>query len=118
MGVRDGEKRDPQNDAGGGLDRREYRGILKVSGGKLVRIRFSLSGGVIDDVVITGDFFLHPEEAIEGLEAALVGVPPRKDAVEESIAAFLREKKVEMIGLSPGDLGLLVEMALSGEQKS
>ena len=112
--MRDGEKRDPQNGVRGMLDG-EYRGILKVSGGKLVRIRFSLSGGVIDDVMITGDFFLHPEEAIEGLEAALVGVPPSRDAVEESVAAFLREKGVEMIGLSPGDLGLLVEMAVRGE---
>ncbi|MCI0503478.1 hypothetical protein L0Y65_02085 [Candidatus Micrarchaeota archaeon] len=47
----------------------------KISGGKLVCIEAHAAGGKAARVKITGDFFLHPEDRISSLEAALVGVP-------------------------------------------
>lgn len=48
-------------------------GSCKVPGGKLVRVRVEY-GRTIEEVTITGDFFLHPEEGIGALEESLRGM--------------------------------------------
>jgi hypothetical protein len=53
-----------------GLGRVEF----KVPGGKLIAAEAEAEGGRIVRVKITGDFFMHPEEAIEELEVSLTGV--------------------------------------------
>jgi len=45
-----------------------------VPGGKLIKIFASIKNDVIEEIKITGDFFLHPEESIEILEEKLKGV--------------------------------------------
>ena len=46
---------------------------LKVPGGKLLKASVESDGAVIRKVRICGDFFIHPEDSIERLEAALKG---------------------------------------------
>lgn len=41
--------------------------------GKLVRVDLTLDEKIIQNITITGDFFLHPEEKIEDIESGLVG---------------------------------------------
>ena len=50
-------------------------GEYKVPGGKLVTVDVDASGGVLREVVVAGDFFLEPDEALPELGAALVGLP-------------------------------------------
>lgn len=53
----------------------EFEGQYKVPGGKLVRANFSAENGIITAMNINGDFFLDPDEALEDINTALVGLP-------------------------------------------
>ena len=50
------------------------RGEYKVPGGKLVAVDVEVADGVIKRAFVHGDFFLEPDEALEDLNAALVGM--------------------------------------------
>ena len=43
----------------------------KIPGGKMVKVSVEY-GYVLENVKITGDFFLHPEESIEDIERAVL----------------------------------------------
>lgn len=58
--------------AGKGRERSE---VLKTEGGKLLKVTVWSEGGTIKDVRISGDFFVHPEEAVESMEERLRGMP-------------------------------------------
>lgn len=80
----------------------------KVPGGKLIRMHVIYSGDVLREVRINGDFFLHPEEALEELEDSL------KDRsmgeAEKIIRRFCRG--VEMAGVSPEDFIRALKLAI------
>jgi hypothetical protein len=86
------------------------RGILsadyKVAGGKLLRVRLSLSEDAepptIKAITITGDFFMHPENAIEELEQTLTGIVFQESAVQNAVQLFF-DSGVEVIGAGPAD---------------
>ncbi|MEM1753634.1 MAG: lipoate protein ligase C-terminal domain-containing protein, partial [Candidatus Methanomethylicaceae archaeon] len=67
-------------------------GIKKVEGGKLIKVKLLEEKGIIKDIKITGDFFAHPEEAIEELENILKNTPLIK--VKENIKKFIEEKNI------------------------
>lgn len=69
-----------------------------------------VEAGLIIRVKITGDFFMHPEEAIEELEAVLTGLPPAE--VEAAVDGFFRGRAVDLIGASPGDFARVLVMSL------
>jgi lipoate---protein ligase len=50
------------------------RVAYKVPGGKLLTVDVDHEGDVIKSVRFTGDFFAHPEDAVERLEKRLQGV--------------------------------------------
>jgi lipoate-protein ligase A len=50
------------------------RSVVKVPGGKLLKVAVEYDGGRIINARITGDFFMHPEDAVEKLEGSLRGV--------------------------------------------
>lgn len=88
-------------------------GEFKTPGGKLIAVEFDIEGGGLRHVVVSGDFFLYPEEALGLLSGALEGLP-----------AFLREEDyaarvelaisgdVELLGSSPEALATAVVRAL------
>jgi lipoate-protein ligase A len=51
----------------------ERSATIKVSGGKLLKVAVLSQGGIIEDIRVTGDFFIYPEEALELLEEKLKG---------------------------------------------
>ena len=51
----------------------------KMPGGKLVVADLAVSAGRLDEVAISGDFFLEPEAALEAINAALTGLPADAD---------------------------------------
>ncbi|MBI2141574.1 hypothetical protein HYU16_04070 [Candidatus Woesearchaeota archaeon] len=89
----------------------------KVPGGKLVRIKvdFNPEDGLIEDVQMQGDFFIHPEEFVESIEQLLVNLD-QKDS-EESIAAALsrlvEEEGAELVGVTPEYIAKTFKTALS-----
>jgi len=58
---------------------------------------------IIRSITITGDFFMHPEEAIEALEQALTGVIFQDYAIEQAVNRFYAGD-VEVIGAGPLDI--------------
>ena len=67
-------------------------GQLKSKGG-LLEIYLSLSGGSIENVLITGDFFSTSED-IHRLENALKWTSARKESVEKSLSSVWREDMI------------------------
>ncbi len=70
---------------------------------KLIRIRAEIVEDKISDIMITGDFFLIPENEILKLEAKLTGSPLEYDAVMDRIKSFYDETDVQTPGLTPKD---------------
>lgn len=79
----------------------------KVAGGKLLRVRLTVAetaegGRVIDRISIFGDFFMHPEEAIEELERLLTGAPLDEAVLTARAQAFF-DGDVQVIGAGVDD---------------
>ena len=79
----------------------------KVPDGKLVRIKVSFENNTIKTIQITGDFFVHPESAIEKLEQCLAGIDTQniKKTLDEKIA----QDKIEIIGFTSNDIARMIE---------
>jgi len=89
------------------------RGEFKTPGGKLIAAEFDVEEGELRDVVVTGDFFLYPEEALTVLTRALENSPASLD--EASYAARIRialDSRAELVGSSPEALAAAVVRAL------
>lgn len=50
-------------------------GEYKTPGGKLVMVDFEVNDGKLANVMVSGDFFLYPEETLETINSALEQVP-------------------------------------------
>jgi lipoate---protein ligase len=50
------------------------KAVLKVPGGKLLKVTVEHEGEAIKKVKISGDFFIHPEEVLDRLEERLKGI--------------------------------------------
>lgn len=69
-------------------------------------VRTRVGGG---EVTITGDFFMHPEEAITELERLVERhLDAPKKEVEEAVQEYLEESGVELHGASPHDIAVTV----------
>ena len=55
-------------------------GEYKEPGGKLVAADVEVAGGRLAQVLISGDFFLEPDEALERIDAAVTGLPVTADS--------------------------------------
>ncbi|MDE9364531.1 biotin/lipoate A/B protein ligase family protein [Luteipulveratus sp. YIM 133132] len=89
------------------------RGEYKVPGGKLVAVDVEVAGGRLSQVSVSGDFFLEPDEALEDIDAALVGMP--EDASVDQLASAITgalDDSVSLIGFSPEAVGVAVRRAL------
>ncbi|ABU57608.1 hypothetical protein [Roseiflexus castenholzii] len=89
-------------------------GEYKIPGGKLVVVDLNVADGALRDVVLSGDFFLEPAEALEWMTAALDGLPA--DTPVETIAARVRDAAAhaELLGITPEGVAEAVRRALQG----
>ncbi|TQL67685.1 lipoate-protein ligase A [Nocardioides albertanoniae] len=87
-------------------------GERKVRGGKLVVVDATVSAGRLIDVVLSGDFFLEPDEALGWLTAALEG--QSADASLDELTASLDDAALEadLVGFGTRDVALAVLRAL------
>ena len=87
------------------------RSIHKEEGG-LIRtaVKVDRKRGRIADILITGDFFIHPKRAVYDLETRLKGLPIRE--LPGVLEDFFRERKVELVDLTPRDFFRSVTLAL------
>ena len=89
------------------------RGEFKMPGGKLIAVDFDVVDDELRNVVVTGDFFLYPEEALPILGGALENSPSTLD--EAGYATKVRtalDSTAELVGSSPEALAVAVVRAL------
>jgi len=87
------------------LQCRDLSRVKRVAGGKTLKVDVRVCNSVVEDVVISGDFFAHPEEAVEEMERALRGRALREaPSVIDSFKGL-----VELVGASLEDLKSLFE---------
>jgi lipoate---protein ligase len=93
-------------------------GEFKTPGGKLIAADFDRFDGKLHNVVVTGDFFLYPEETLPVLAGALEGVPATLAATE--YAALVRSAMtpdMQLLGSSPEALATAVVRALQVQEQ-
>lgn len=54
----------------------------------VIKVELELAGDTILKVSFSGDFFMYPEEALEQLERALLGVELRKESLMSAVEQF------------------------------
>lgn len=92
-------------------------GEYKVPGGKLVVADVTTAGegegATLADVVVSGDFFLEPDEALEAITSSLVGVPASASVatMAAAVASALGDDVV-MTGFTPESVAIAVRRAL------
>ena len=95
-------------------------GEYKVRGGKLVVVDLEVDGdgddAVFRDAVVSGDFFLEPDDALEDLTDALNGLTASSSVAEiaAAIQAALdrRDGGVELIGFTTEAVGIAARRAV------
>ncbi len=88
--------------------------VYKVPNGKLVKVSLEAGQGKVKKVKVSGDFFIHPEEAIDALEENLKGVELREDVLEKKILAIVEENSIQLFGFKSKDLAKAIMMAVGG----
>ncbi len=75
-------------------------GLRRIKGGKTLKIDLELESDIIKDIIISGDFFAYPAEAIEELENTLKGTSIHD--LRNIIIEF--RKRVTLVGISFKDI--------------
>ncbi len=89
-------------------------GDYKTPGGKLVRVDFDVDDNRLRNVVVSGDFFLYPEEVIDDIRAALEGASAELTETDIAITvAAAIPAGAEWLGSSPAGLAAAVRRALT-----
>ncbi len=88
--------------------------IEKVEGGKLLRIKAEYDETMINQVIITGDFFLYPEDAIALLEQKCSNIERNFDVetLTNDLRAFVTRHEIELIGISPEAIAQTLKRAV------
>ena len=85
----------------------------KVKEGKVVKVEIECNE-LIRNIRITGDFFIHPEDILDEIEKSIIGL--ERSASIETITSNIRkriaDRDVQMIGISPESIALLINEAL------
>jgi lipoate-protein ligase A len=88
-------------------------GEYKMPGGKLVVVDLEVRAGHLQQVQLSGDFFLEPDSTLHTINAALEGLPATANeaaianAIQQTLAA-----DVLMYGISPEAIAVAVRRAL------
>lgn len=87
------------------------RGNYKASGGLIrLALRVDLERQILKQVLLSGDFFVHPRRLILDLEAWLRNTP--LVSLKENLALFFSRRGMEMLGLEQEDFLHAIEEAL------
>lgn len=94
--------------------------VHKTPGGKLVRLQIEHSHFDVEHIRISGDFFLHPEESLGDLEAALVHFSRdiSVDRLKEKIDKALEMRSAELVGLDTRTLATIIHAAIKPKEST
>jgi lipoate-protein ligase A len=83
--------------------------------GKFLKI-FMDFDDTINKIVITGDFFAHPEQAIDELQESLTGAKAESGEIKKILEDFFEKKGIRMYGISSEGLYKGIVECLEGEE--
>jgi hypothetical protein len=89
-------------------------GEYKTPGGKLVVADFNVRDERFSDVVVSGDFFLYPEEALDAIVGAVEGleVTSGEGEIARAVEASIPDG-TEMLGFSPEAVAIALRRGLA-----
>jgi lipoate---protein ligase len=93
-------------------------GEYKVPQGKLVVVDCEVADGRIRNVELSGDFFLHPDEALGAMRRAIEGLPVDTGAAELAERVRAATVGAELLGITPEGVAVAVRRALGQEAAS
>ncbi len=79
--------------------------------GGLIRATVVAKERMLDDLALSGDFFIFPDNSIPGLETALTGSPLSEQALHERSTEYWRDNRIQSPGLAPADVAKVVMQA-------
>lgn len=85
------------------------RHVVHKTKGGLIRVSVD-AADKINDIRITGDFFIYPEESVEALEKALVGVSTEEAEILKVVKDFY--ENIEGMDISAEDIVNAIKKAL------
>ncbi|MBB6098995.1 hypothetical protein HNR42_002430 [Deinobacterium chartae] len=88
-------------------------GEYKTPGGKLVMVDLEVRQGRLEDVRVSGDFFLEPDEALLEINRALEGLPADLGEAELARAVAEATRDAILLGFSPEAVAIAVRRALA-----
>jgi len=71
----------------------------------MIKVEIMVAGNRVEDVIISGDFFAYPAEAIEDMEKDMKGLSLVK--LPEIVENY--RSKVKLVGVTLDDLKTLIE---------
>lgn len=86
-------------------------------GGKLVVVDLAVAGDRLVQVAVSGDFFLEPDDALDAIDAALLGQPA--DANAATLAAAVQAglpAGTSMYGISAEAVAVAVRRAIDAAE--
>ncbi len=87
-------------------------GFAEKKAEKLIRVDVDYSDR-IDNITISGDFFVHPEELLELVEESVVGIKLSElDSVADRVDAIMNAKNIQLIGITSKDIEEVVREAV------
>jgi hypothetical protein len=89
-------------------------GEYKTPGGKLVVADFNVRDERFSDVVVSGDFFLYPEEALDAIVGAVEGmeVTSGESDIARAVEASIPDG-TEMLGFSTEAVAIALKRGLA-----
>lgn len=90
-----------------------FQAKQKVKEGKVVKVEVNCDN-VISDIKITGDFFIHPEDILDEIEKSIIGLERSAsiETITSNIKSRIEDRDVQMIGISPESIAMLIREAL------
>lgn len=85
------------------------------SRGGLIRVTMEIKEAKINDILISGDFWIYPTDALPKLEQTLKGATIDEKAINDRIYAFYKAHNLQSPGTTPEDFTKAILMAAEGE---
>jgi lipoate-protein ligase A len=88
------------------------QGFAEKKAEKLIRVNIDYSEK-IDAITISGDFFIHPEEAVELMENQIKGLALSElDLISPRISSLINSHDIRLIGITPQIIEEVVKEAV------
>ncbi|MEW5912681.1 MAG: DUF116 domain-containing protein [Thermodesulfobacteriota bacterium] len=88
------------------------KNIVQTSQGTLrVHLWLDRRGSRVQRALISGDFFCRPQRLVLDLEAALMGVKAKPQALHQAVLSFLEGARGAFIGIPPSEVAQAVALA-------